>query len=71
MFALTTNRMSRPFIATIAGLTFVVLYIAAAVAIAVALGRLHWALEAVYWGVAGVVWVLPVRWLMLWSVGKR
>ena len=63
--------MSRPTIATLAGILFVLLYIVAAVTVAVALGRMHWALEAVYWCVAGIVWVLPIRWLMLWSVGKR
>lgn len=63
--------MSRATIATLAGLIFVLLYIVAAVAAAVALGRLHWAVEAAYWAVAGVLWVLPIRWLMLWSVGKR
>lgn len=57
--------------ATLAGLAFVLCYIVGAVALAVAMGRLHWAIEAAYWGVAGVVWVFPVRWLMLWSVGKR
>lgn len=57
--------------ATLAGLAFVLCYIVAAVALAVAMGRLHWAVEASYWCVAGIIWVLPVRWLMLWSVGKR
>ena len=33
--------------------------------------RLHWALEALYWVVAGTVWVFPVTWLMLWAAGKR
>lgn len=63
--------MSRPTIATLAGLGFVLLYIVGAIAVAVALGRLYWPLEALYWAVAGVLWVLPVRWLMLWSVHKR
>lgn len=57
--------------ATLAGLAFVLCYVVGAVALAVTMGRLHWAIEATYWGVAGVVWVFPVRWLMLWSVGKR
>ncbi len=63
--------MSRPLLATIAGLVFIAVYIAAVVAIPELLGRLHWVLEAVFWGVAGIVWVFPIRWLMLWSVGKR
>jgi Protein of unknown function (DUF2842) len=31
----------------------------------------HWVVQALYFLVAGIVWVLPVRWLMLWSVHKR
>ncbi len=63
--------MSRSSIATLAGIVFILLYIGAAVAVSEVMGRMHWALEAVYWGVAGIVWVFPIRWLMLWSVGKR
>ena len=63
--------MSRPMIATTAALLFVVVYVLGAVALPVMFGRLHWALEAVYWAIAGVLWVLPIWWLMLWSVGKR
>ncbi len=63
--------MSRPSIAVVAGLAFVFFYIAAAVTLPDVIGRMHWAVEAAYWGLAGVVWVFPIRWLMLWSVGKR
>ena len=63
--------MSRPTLATLAGLAFLLAYIFAVVEIPELTGRLHWAVEAVYWGIAGIVWVLPIRWLMLWSVYKR
>ena len=63
--------MSRAPIATIAGLLFVFLYIIAVITLPDLIPRLHWTLEALYWLVAGIVWVFPVRWLMLWSVGKR
>ncbi len=63
--------MSRPTLATIAGLLFVLLYIVAVVAVPELFGRMHWAVEAVFWCVAGIVWVFPIRWLMLWSVYKR
>jgi hypothetical protein len=65
------DRMSRPFVATFAGLLFVAAYITAVITIPDFIGRMHWTVEAVYWSIAGVVWVFPVRWLMLWSVGKR
>ncbi len=63
--------MSRPTIATIAGISFVIAYMAAAITVPDVIGRMHWTLEAAYWLIAGVVWVFPIRWLMLWSVHKR
>ena len=63
--------MSRPTIATIAGIVFIIIYMVAVITLPDAVPRQHWAVEAVYWLVAGIVWVLPIRWLMLWSVGKR
>lgn len=63
--------MSRTPIATLAGLIFVAAYVLVAVSVPEALPRLHWSLEALYWAVAGLLWILPVRWLMLWAVGKR
>ncbi len=63
--------MSRPTLATLAGLLFIMAYVVAAVSLPGLFERPHWALEAVYWLIAGLVWVLPIRWLMLWSVGKR
>jgi Protein of unknown function (DUF2842) len=62
--------MSRPFAATLMGVLFIVAYIAAAITIPDVLPD-QWAVQAVYFLLAGVLWVLPVRWLMLWSVGKR
>ena len=63
--------MSRPRVAAIAGVLFVLAYMVAVVTLPDFFPRLHWTLEATYWLVAGIVWVFPVRWLMLWSVGKR
>lgn len=63
--------MSRPLLATLAGLVFILAYIVLAILIPEWTGRLHWLLEAIYWAIAGIVWVFPIRWLMLWSVGKR
>ena len=63
--------MSRARIAAIAGVLFVLAYMVAVVTLPDLFPRLHWSLEAIYWLVAGAVWVFPVRWLMLWSVGKR
>ena len=67
----TPASMSRSSIATVAGVLFIFAYIAAAITIPDLTGRMHWTIEAVYWLLAGVVWVLPIRWLMLWAVHKR
>ncbi|MBC7800620.1 MAG: DUF2842 domain-containing protein [Gemmatimonadaceae bacterium] len=63
--------MSRATIATFAGLLFMLVYIVAAITLPDFVPRPHWTIEAVYWCIAGIVWVFPIRWLMLWSVGKR
>ena len=63
--------MSRTPFATLACVLFVTLYVAAAVILPERLPRMHPLLQAAYWCVAGLLWVLPVRWLMLWAAGKR
>ena len=63
--------MSRTPIATLAGLLFVFAYVAAAITLPELLPRLHWSLEALYWCVAGLLWVFPIRWLMMWAAGRR
>jgi hypothetical protein len=45
--------------------------VAAAVILPERMPRMPWPLEALYWCVAGLLWVVPVRWLMLWAAGKR
>ncbi len=60
----------RPLAAAVMGVGFVVAYIAAAITLPAVLPQ-NWVFQALYFLVAGVVWVFPVRWLMLWSVGKR
>ncbi len=52
------------------GIVFVIAYVAAAVTLVDWLPR-HWAVQAVYFLIAGIAWVFPIRWLMLWSVHKR
>jgi len=63
--------MSRTPVATLAGVVFVSAYIAVAVAVPERLPRMPGLVEALYWCAAGILWVFPVRWLMLWAVGKR
>ncbi len=63
--------MSRTPIATLAGILFVLAYIAAAIVLPEQFRRMPWPVEALYWCAAGLLWVLPIRWLMLWAVHKR
>jgi hypothetical protein len=62
--------MARPAIATLLGLLGFVLYVMAAVALA---DRIHpqWAVQLGYFILAGTLWVLPARWLMLWAAHRR
>jgi hypothetical protein len=63
--------MSRPFIAVVAGLAGFLAYLFAVVTLADRVIGLHWAVQGVYYVVAGVLWVLPARALMYWAAGKR
>jgi hypothetical protein len=62
--------MSRILIATFAGLTGFLAYVAAAVTFADHVAQLHWVAQAVYFLVVGTIWVLPMRSLMLWAARK-
>ncbi len=62
--------MSRPLAAGLMGIGFIIVYVAAAITLPDVLPG-HWAVQALYFLVAGVVWVFPIRWLMLWGAGKR
>ncbi len=63
--------MSRVPIAALAGLCFIVAWIAGAAVLADLVFRLPFAVQVLYFAVAGFVWVFPVRWLMLWAAGQR
>lgn len=60
----------RPVVAVPLGLAGVLAYIVGAVTLADHLAGLHWALQALYFVAAGVLWVLPVHFLMLWAAGR-
>jgi hypothetical protein len=59
--------MMRILLAVLIGLTGFVAYVAVAVVLADAVQRLHWAVQALYFLAAGVLWTLPARWLMIWA----
>ncbi len=63
--------MSRTPVATLAIVLFVLAWLAGAAVLADYVRPLHWAVQAVYYPIAGFAWVVPVRWLMLWGAYKR
>jgi hypothetical protein len=62
---------SRVPVAVALGLLGLAGYIVAAVSLADPVLRAPWPVQTAYFVVAGSVWVLPVRWLMLWAARLR
>lgn len=62
--------MSRTAIATIAGILGLTGYLIAVLVIGDHVQKLHWAIQAGFYTLAGLVWVLPVRSLMYWAARK-
>jgi hypothetical protein len=56
--------------ATLIGLAGFALYVMAAVALADVVAPLHWTVQLVYFVLAGVLWVLPAKWLMYWAARR-
>ena len=63
--------MSRTVIALAAGLVGLVAYLLIVLAIADHVIGLHWAVQAVFFLVAGVAWAWPIARLMRWSAAGR
>lgn len=60
--------MSRPALATIAGIVGFVAYVVAVLLVADHVRALHWTLELLFFAVAGIAWVWPAKRLMVWAV---
>ena len=59
--------MNRTPIAIFAGIVGLSAYLVIVLWIGDIVQTMHWALQAVYYTLAGSLWVLPIRWLMLWA----
>lgn len=59
--------MSRIAIASIAGILGFLLYVGAVLVVADLVLRTHWLLQVVYFALAGILWVWPAKWLMIWA----
>jgi hypothetical protein len=62
--------MLRVTLAVVVGVLGVLLYVMAAVALADVVVPLNWAIQAVYYLAAGVLWVYPAHRLILWAARK-
>jgi len=63
--------MPRKLIASLMGLAGFVAYVVAVVTLADRVTEANVIVQTVFFLVAGVLWTIPARWLMLWSVGQR
>lgn len=63
--------MSRIAIAVPLGLLGFLLYVGLVVALADRVIGAHWMLQTLYYLVAGIAWVFPAKWLMVWAAGQR
>jgi hypothetical protein len=63
--------MFRILFATALGLTGFIAYIAGAIVLADRVTPLHWAIQAAYFVIAGVLWVIPAHFLILWAAGSK
>ena len=62
--------MPRILLASIVGLIGFFAYIGGAVVLADQVMALHWTLQLAYFLVAGVLWVAPAHFLVLWAARK-
>jgi hypothetical protein len=60
--------MSRPALATLAGLAGFLAYVVVVLLLADHVRSLHWTAELVFFAVAGIAWVWPAKRLMAWAV---
>ena len=63
--------MPRKLIASLLGLVGFVAYVVAVVTLADHVTEANVIVQTVFFLIAGVLWTIPARWLMLWSVGQR
>jgi hypothetical protein len=63
--------MSRTPVAALLGLLGFVLYVMVVVALADHVLQMHWAVQGLYFAVAGIAWTWPARALMIWAARGR
>lgn len=61
----------RPALATLIGLAGFLAYVAAVLLLADHVLGWHWLLQLPFFAAAGIAWVWPAKWLMVWGAGGR
>lgn len=59
--------MSKPMLAGLLGVIGFLLYVAVVIILADHILGTHWALEFIYFALAGIVWVWPAKALIIWA----
>jgi hypothetical protein len=62
--------MSRSTIALLIGLVGIAGYLILVLALGDFALEWHWIWQLLYFGLAGIVWVWPAKWLIYWGAGK-
>lgn len=62
--------MSRSTAAMLIGLVGIAGYVVLVLVLGDYALQWHWSLQLLYFGVAGIVWVWPAKWLIYWAAGK-
>jgi nitrate reductase NapE component len=58
-------------VGTLAILLFIILWCVLVVTLAGGVGRWHWSLQAVFYLVAGIAWITPLKPALLWMETGR
>ena len=58
-------------VGTLAILLFIILWCVLVVTLASGVGRWHWSLQAVFYLVAGIAWITPLKPALLWMETGR
>lgn len=57
--------------ATLIGLMGFLLYVGGVMWLSDQVMAWHWAAQVLFFGLAGIAWVWPARWLLIWGAGAR
>jgi len=62
--------MSRSLIAWLIGLFGILTYVVVVMILGDWVLETHWSIQLIYFGLAGIAWVWPAKWLIYWSLKR-